>query len=412
MGPTRLPEPAFFRREHARLVAALTRRFGVEHLQRAEDAAQAALLAAVERWPVDGIPHAPSGWTWRVAHHHLVGDLRRTARRRALAAAHPAADPDPLPHALLAGELPDDLLQMLFVCCDAAVPPPSRVPLALRTLCGLDPREIAARLDCTVAAVERRLGRARARLREHPPRLEPGPDLADRLPAVRATLYALFAEGHLSSRAEPLRRDLCDEAVRLTAILAGHPAGDAPDTWALLAWMHLTRARLASRADAVGALLLLAEQDAARWDGDDLAAGLACLARSATGDRFSRWHAEAAIAVEITRAAGPAAIPWDRIARWAGLLADLAPSPSHTLLYAVAVGSWRGPEAGLRILRGVRPPRGRWEWDAVLATWLAAVGRSGDGERHRARALAGAPSEPVRRALARRLGAPEPPGRG
>ncbi len=401
---SRLPEPAFFRREHARLVARLTRRFGAEHLQRVEDAAQSALLAAVERWPVDGVPDEPSAWTWRVAHNHVVGDLRRAARRRRLLAALPAEAPAAPETPPLAGELGDDLLRMLFVCCDEGVPVPARVPLALRTLCGLDAGEIAARLGTTVVAVERRLGRGRAALRQRPPRPELRPDaVVDRLPAVRATLYALFAEGHLSSREEPLRRDLCDEAVRLTSTLADHPLGDAPDTWALLAWMHLTRARLAARVDAAGLLLLLSEQDAARWEPSDVADGVRCLARSATGERFGRWHAEAAIAAEITRASGPAAIRWDRVARWSELLARIEPSPSHTLLHAVAVGQQRGAAEGLLLLRGAGPPPGGWEWDAVLAAWWGELGNADEALRHRRAALASAPSDAVRRALARRL---------
>ena len=158
---------------------------------------------------------------------------------------------------------------MLFVCCDEAIPRESRLVLALKTLCGFSTAEIALRLFTTEANVHKRLGRARERLRETPPDVETPPleTLRSRLPGVHAVLYLLFNEGYLSAHAEQaIRRELCDEAIRLTTLLAEHPVGAVPETFALLALMHLHAARLGSRVDAAGGLLLLEEQDRSLWD--------------------------------------------------------------------------------------------------------------------------------------------------
>src|SRR6185503_13116751 len=169
-------------------------------------------------------------------------------------------------------------------CCDEAIPPDSQLVLALKTLCGFDVREIALRLFTTEANVYKRLGRAQSRLRELP--LELG-GLTDeqhafRLPAVHRIIYLLFTEGYLSCQAEAaIRRELCDEAIRLATLLAGHPVGASPATFALLSLMHLHMARASARQDASGGLLLLEEQDRKQWDQNRIQVGMKWLVRSA-----------------------------------------------------------------------------------------------------------------------------------
>jgi len=165
----------FFRHEYGRLVATLSRRLGVQHLEAVEDAVQSALMTALETWTVAGLPDNPSGWLFRVAHNGLVGELRqRTRRGRILGETRPeqVGAPADAPEPFLVGEMPDDLLRMLFVCCDDGVPPESQLVLALKTLCGFDVREIALRLFSTEANVYKRLERARNRLREVPPSID------------------------------------------------------------------------------------------------------------------------------------------------------------------------------------------------------------------------------------------------
>lgn len=404
----------FFRHEYGRLVAMLSARVGLAHLELVEDAVQSALLAAVESWTRGSVPESPSAWLFRVAHNHVVGELRQRARRERLLEAQGAPDGPrtaEAPAALMAGEVGDDLLRMLFACCDDAIPLESQLVIALKVLCGFDVREIAERLFTTDANVYKRLGRARGRFRElgfEPHGLTPA-QLASRLPAVHAILYLMFTEGYLSSSAEEaIRRDLCDEAKRLTRVLAEHPIGATPETFALLALMHLHSARMSARRDGSGGLLLLEEQDRSRWDGDEMQAGLAWLAESARGDVFSRWHAEAAISAEHCLAPSFAETRWDRIVESYELLERLAPSALHTLNRAVAVAELRGAAAGLEILAGLDPPSwlaGSFMWSAVLADLHRRCGNVEIARRHREAALAAAPSTAVRATLERRLSA-------
>jgi RNA polymerase sigma factor (sigma-70 family) len=375
-----------------------------------EDAAQSALLTALERWTTGGVPENPSAWLYRVAHNSVVGELRQRSRRDRFAdmAAPDAPEVSP-PTAFLAEEVQDDLLRMLFVCCDDSIPVESQLVIALRTLCGFDVKEIAERLFTTEANVYKRLGRARGRLRELrvPPEDLAADQLASRLPAVQSILYVLFTEGYLSSSAETsVRRELCEEAIRLAHILADHPVGATPETSALLALMHLHAARLPARQDDSGGLILFEEQDRALWDPEEIQTGLLWLARSANGDHFSRYHAEAGVAAEHCLAPSFAETRWDRIVDSYALLERLAPSALHTLNRAVAVAEWKGPAEGLALLDGIQPPswlEGSYLWSAVLADLHRRCGHADAARRHREAAEASAPSAAVRELLQRRL---------
>jgi RNA polymerase sigma-70 factor (ECF subfamily) len=392
-------------------VALLVRRFGLGSLEAVEDAVQGALLAALTAWAANGVPDNPGAWLYRVAHHQLLGALRKEGgQRRLLRQEAPSADADSEPMAArFDGEVSDELLRMLFVCCDERLPRDSRLVLALKTLCGFSVDEIAQRLFIGEANVYKRLARAREALREAEvdtatPSLD---SLRARLPSVRAIIYLLFNEGYLSLRAEPgIRAELCDEALRLATLLGTHPVGADPETCALLALMHLHRARLAARQAADGGLLLLEEQDRASWDAEHLERGAAWLARSARGDAFSRFHAEAGIAAEHCFAPSYADTRWLEIADLYAMLERLEPSPLHTLNRAVAVAEARGPAAGLALLDGVVPPawlEGHYLWAAVLADLHRRAGHAELARGYREQALAGAPSPAVERLLARRL---------
>ena len=405
-------EDNFFRHEYGRLVSMLVRRVGVRHLAAVEDAVQAALLAAVESWPRSAVPANPSAWLYRVAHNHVAGELRRQIRHGELAEQHARAALDSTndaPDAHLTGDVRDDLLRMLFACCDDAIPIESQLVLALKTLCGFDVREIAERLFTTEANVYKRLGRARARLREAPLELVDltNEQLASRLAGVQAILYSLFTEGYLSSHAEgAIRRELCDEARRLAAVLAEHPLGATPETFALLALMHLHCARMPARQDGSGGLLLLEEQDRSRWDQEAIQIGLYWLARAAEGDVFSRYHAEAGIAAEHCLAPSFSETRWDRIVECYALLERLAPSALHTLNRAVAVAEWRGPAHGLAVIEGLEPPSwllGSYLWSAVLADLHRRCDHAELAAQYRDAALRSAPCQAVRTTLERRL---------
>lgn len=392
----------------------LTRRVGAQHIEAVEDAVQSALVAALEAWAVSGLPDKPSAWLFQVARHKLVGNLRQGARRRVLLEQNASAhlSPESCIEVQLPGDVNDDVLRMLFLCCDTTVPKPSQLVFALKTLCGFDVREIAIRLFMSEANVYKRLTRAKTCLRQAPPawfvetELEPG-QLAERLIAVHNVLYLLFTEGYLSSHEQlAIRQELCEEALRLAGVLAEHPVGQVPETFALLALMHLHKARLAARQDAAGGLLLLEEQERQLWDQEEIQRGLEYLALSAQGETFSRFHAEAGIAAEHCLSASFELTCWKRIVECYELLEQLAPSSLHRLNRAVAVAEWQGPQAGLAVLEGFTPPTwlvGSYQWSAVLADLHWRLGQPSAAERYRELALNSAPSPPVKRLLLRRL---------
>ncbi len=342
-----------------------------------------ALAAAQDVWS-RGEVRDPGAWLYRAASNHLLGALRQQANRARLLETY---EPEP-------PRFHDDLLRMLFACCDEAIPPESRLVVALKLVCGFSTDEIAQRLFATEANVHKRLQRARSVLRDlEEPAAVPA--------SVHEILYLLFNEGYLSNQAEhAVRRELCDEAIRLTTLLAEHAVA-TPETYALLALMHLHAARFASRTDDAGGLVLLEDQDRSQWNREQLEVGAAWLARAAQGEELSRFHAEAGIAAEHAFAPSFAATRWSEIA---ALYALLEPSPLHTLNRAIAIAEWQGPVAALAVLAAMEPPVWlvrSYLWDAVLADLHRRAGHP--FAEHRERALAAAPSEAIRAALTRRL---------
>ncbi|MFO0845531.1 MAG: sigma-70 family RNA polymerase sigma factor [Gemmataceae bacterium] len=356
-----MPQPRqlvehFFRHESARLVASLTRLFGVRHLGLVEDVVQASLLRALTSWSLRGVPNEPAAWLRRVAHRLAIDALRRDTRWSPLGG-RDVERPGQVPSWEDVG---DDQLRMIFVCCDDAVPAESQVALALKTLCGFGTEEIARALLTSEANVARRITRAKEKLREVG--LDPGALTAgmiqDRLDAVLSVVYLLFNEGYGSTRADQLvREELCEEAVRLALVLAEHPLTEGPRTAAFVALLLFHASRLAGRVDDRGMLLLLEEQDRAAWDQGLIAEAFRWFARSAGGDRPSRYHAEAWIAAEHCRARRFADTDWGRIVQAYDLLFALAPSPVHELNRAIAVAGRDGAEAGWAALQAIRAER-------------------------------------------------------
>lgn len=399
----------FYRQEYGRLVAGLSRRVGTDHLEAVEDAAQWAMMAALETWPGSELPENSSAWLFRVARNRLFGELRKHGRRRELLEGADDRHPQQQPEAFSAGEVEDDLLRMLFVCCDESIPVESQLVLALKVLLGFDVGEIAHLLFTSEANVYKRLSRARNSLRSGSPRLPEltGTHVGARMPSVHRIVYLLFTEGHLSSHPEmTIRKELCREAIRLARILAAHPVGGIPETFALLALMHLHLARMPARLDVSGGLLRLEEQDRDLWDREMIDAGLQWLARSASGDVYSRYHAEAAIAAEHGIAPSFEETRWDRVSEAYALLDRVAPSALHTLNRAVAVAEGEGAEAGLAILDGFEPPSwlsGSYMWAAVLSDLNRRSGNARMAKRYRDVAIKSAPTEAVKALLDRRL---------
>ena len=324
-------------------------------LELIDTAVQDAFLKAAKDWPATGVPDSPVGWLIMAARNSAIDQLRH--RRQAYAKADDIAQTwlaqaSATPPARFSEEIADDELRMMFVCCDPALALDAQVTLALRTLCGFPTQDIATALATSEEAVAKRLTRARANLRQRGVRLDlANTELTARLEGVLAVLYALFAEGYASHLDEnPLRPELCNEAIRLTGQLADHRQTGDPRCHALLAMMLLQRARMPARTDASGALLTLEEQDRNRWDRAVMAAGLARLQQAASGGQRHRYHIEAAIAACHAAAGSFVATDWSTIAALYDQLMQTAPSHIIAINRAVATGLAQGLGLGLCML--------------------------------------------------------------
>lgn len=348
-----------FRRESARLVATLTSHFGTHRLQLAEDVVQEALVRALQTWPYRGVPDNPAAWLTQAAKNLALDHLRREQRwnrkQEDIAGAHARWLSTPA-----TGETPDtfadDTLRMMFVCFHPQLSTEAQTALALRTLCSLSPAEIAAAFLCSEAAINKRLVRARQRIRElELPFAVPGPaDLPGRLDGVLRTLYLLFNEGYKASSGDRLvREDLCHEAIRLAGLLAGNSATREPRVHALLALMMLNAARLPARTDDAGNLLRLHEQNRASWDFSLIERGIQHLGQAATGDAISEYHLEAGIAACHSLAPDETSTDWPRILSLYDRLVALTASPVAAMNRAVAVARVHGAQAGLDALAAI-----------------------------------------------------------
>ncbi|MGL1904309.1 MAG: sigma-70 family RNA polymerase sigma factor [Fibrobacterales bacterium] len=406
-------EEHFFRNEFARLTAILSNRFGLQYIEIIEDAVQTALIKAIESWPVNGEPDAPSAWLYRVAHNTILDVLRQTGNRQNLVEKYHsdlvAASIDET-QPFFKNEAQDDLLRMVFVCCDASIPVESQLVLALKILCGFSIREIALRLFISEANVYKRLERGRGQLANlsiDVVFLTPT-EYKKRLPVVMSVLYQLFTEGYLSSHEDAaIRAELCGEAIRLTTYVSMHPSGETPEVCALLALMHLHTARIPARHNDMGGLFLLEEQDRSLWDHDHITLGIHWLEQSAAGDHFSRYHAEAGIAAAHCLAPTFEDTPWGDIVGYYELLNTVAPSAMHRLNWAIAEAELHDASAGLALLETVKPPtwlEGSYLWSAVFADLYYRNGDNTLARAYKKSALDSAPNSFIKELLDRRLG--------
>ncbi len=351
-----------FRHESGRLVSILTGILGINHLQLAEDVVQEALLRALKTWPYYGVPDNPSGWLLQTARNLALDSLRRDKRFLDKQPAiddtmhHRAASPDSLAEPLLPEEMRDNQLRLIFACCHPQIPSVDQAAIALRTLCGLSPAEIAHAFLTTEAAVQKRLTRARQRIRDQqiPYEIPAGADLQERLDNVLQVLYLLFNEGYKASTGDSLvRTDLCAEAIRLATLLAEHPVTNQPRTHALLALMLLHGSRLATRTDSTGNMLRLQDQDRSAWNQGMIRRGLEHLAASADGTSVSDYHIQAAIAACHATAADYKSTDWRRILYLYDQWLQLSYSPVAALNRAVALGHVEGPEAAIAAVQEI-----------------------------------------------------------
>jgi RNA polymerase sigma-70 factor (ECF subfamily) len=371
----------------------------------AEEAVQEAFATAVSRWPRDGVPANPGGWIVLTARNNAIDRLRRERRyaeklRELELLGGGAESPDIEP-----GSIPDDRLSLFFTCCHPALAIEARVALTLRTLGGLSTPEVARALLTTEAAMQQRLVRAKRKIRTAriPYEVPDEEQLPERLGSVLASLYLIFNEGYLATSADTLvRRELCDEAIRLARVLTSLMPAER-EAVGLLALMLLHHSRRDARTDERGEMVLLEDQDRSLWRRDELEEGLALAAAAGEGAPYA---IQAAIAAEHARAARAEATDWRRIASLYARLEEVAPSPVVTLNRAVAVAMADGPARGLEVLDELAA-RGDLDeyrlFHSARADLLRRLGRADEAAAAYARALELATNPVERRFLERRL---------
>ncbi|HYZ09551.1 MAG TPA: sigma-70 family RNA polymerase sigma factor [Pseudonocardiaceae bacterium] len=405
-----MTEPAeaierIFREEFGRVVASLVRRFG--DIDIAEDAASEALLVALDKWPVDGVPPNPGGWLTTTAGNRAIDRIRREQQRDAK---HEAAlmIHDDTPHEPT-GVVEDDRLRLIFTCCHPALAPEARVALTLRLLGGLTVAEIAAAFLVQETTIAQRVTRAKAKIKgaNIPYRVPSADDLAERLAGVLTVVYLVFNEGYLASAGdEPIRAQLADEAIRLGRVLRSL-LPDEPEVTGLLALMLLTDARRASRV-AGGELVSLPEQDRGGWDRALIAEGhdlvRECLARAReTGWPPGRYQLLAAVNAVHTDAASWAGTDWRQIAALYDQLAVVDPGPVVALNRAIAIAELDGPAVGLAEVDRLELT-GYHAWHATRADLLRRLGRSAEARAEYDAAIAATDNPAERAFLSRRRG--------
>ena len=350
------PGDHLFRREAGRMVAALTRLFGVHNLPLAEDVVQDAFCRALEVWKLRGVPENPSAWLMATAKHRALDILRRERTARTYAPELGRLLESEWTLAPVVAEafgdsaIRDDQLRMMFSCCHPQLPEVAQVALMLNILCGFGVNEVAAAFLTGNAAMEKRIARGKRVLASSTRlfHLSDDRDVPERLSAVHRALYLLFNEGYHGAHAElAVRGELCVEAMRLAELLLAHPVTATPATHALIALMYLNAARLPARVDAHGNLSSLYEQDRTRWDAELIAKGEQLLDHSATGTTITEFHIEAGIASLHARARALEDTDWSMIVTLYDTLMTIRPSPVVALNRAIAVAQRDGAERGL-----------------------------------------------------------------
>ena len=349
------PVDHLFRRESGRMVATLTRIFGIHNIALAEDVVQDAFCRALEVWKFRGIPERPEAWLMTAAKNRAIDALRRERTANVLAPElgrlletewklAPAVEDSFCPHVIQ-----DDQLRLMFSCCHPKLHEEAQIALVLHLLCGFSVNEIAEAFLGTHAAIEKRITRAKKVLASSTELFDlSDADFVARLCAVQRALYLLFNEGyHGAAAGSAVRVELCAEAMRLAGLLLANPLTSLPASYALNALMHLNAGRIPGRLKASGDFIAFADQDRSLWNRTMLDEGERLLNLSATGSELSDYHVEAAIASLHAASRAADETDWQLIVSLYDTLLQLRPSPVIALNRAVAVSRWKGPECGL-----------------------------------------------------------------
>ena len=352
------------RHETARIVSVLTRIFGTDHLELAEDVVQDSLIEALTVWKEKGVPDDPTAWLFRVAKNKALNILNREKYKKEYSTevsrflqSEWTAEPA-LNHLFSEEQIEDDVLRMIFTCCHPSISPDSQIALALKTLCGFSIQEIAKAFLTTEENVNKRLVRARQKIREAkiPFEIPTGRELERRQVAVLETIYLLFNEGYSASRGDDLiRYELCEEAIRLAQMLGNDTAiQHKGNVYALLALMYLNASRFKARQDAEGNLLTMAEQDRELWDKQMQSIGLGYLKRSTENGDLTIYHILATVSANYCIAPDYESTDWKNILSLYDSLVQLDSSPIVLLNRAISLSKVYGAESGLRELERIK----------------------------------------------------------
>jgi RNA polymerase sigma-70 factor (ECF subfamily) len=406
-----------FRQESGRAVATLIR--VLRDFDAAEEAVQEAFVAALERWPRDGVPDNPGAWITQVARNKAIDRVRRERNLRDKAAILERLEqlrpPSLQPAEVVAaqGEIEDDRLRLIFTCCHPALAIEARVALTLRTLGGLSTPEIARAFLVGESTMAQRLVRAKAKIAKAgiPYAVPDAEQMPERLHGVLATLYLVFNEGYLASSADGLvRAELCSEAIRLTRLVVAMLPGE-DEARGLLALMILNDARRAARIDEHDAAVPLEAQDRSLWDAERIAEGLALSERAAASGPTGPYVVQARIAAAHAVAQRPEDTDWPRIVRLYAWLQAMTPSPVVALNRAAAVAMSEGPERGLELIAEIEGLDDYQPLEAARADLLRRLGRAAEATTVYERALELSQNPAERRYIESRIAEASPRGR-
>lgn len=396
-----------FRYEAGKMVAVLTRLFGLQNLELAEDIVQDTLLAALETWKYGNMPPNPQAWLYKVAKNKTIDALRSRKRHEKI-----HSDLGKLLESeytltatvnsvFNAPEIEDNQLRMMFACCHSALAEEAQLPLILKTLCGLSVKEIAKAFLTNEENIAKRIYRAKEKIKTENIALEypAANEINNRLETVLKAIYLLFTEGYSSTKADELiRQELCEEAMRLTLLLLNHPATNLPQVNALMALMCFQASRFDSRTDDNGDIVLLKDQDRQKWNRFLIEQGNYYMNRSATGT-LHNYHIEATIAFTYLHPATYAQTDWQKLVELFNMLQQLKPGPAVLLNRAIIIAELHGPDAAIKELLQIPGMENNCHYQSTLGEMYLRKADKPNAQAHLKKALSLTTSSAERRLL-------------
>lgn len=405
-----------FRHESGKMVAILTKIFGIENLELSEDVVQETFISAVQSWSLKGLPGNPSAWLMQVAKNKTIDALRKNKYAQQIDFNHPDRKLLQSEYTLSVqieklwqeDEIKDDLMQMMFACCHPDLSPENQITLILKTLCGFSTAEIAKAFLTSEDTISKRIYRSKEFFRERKikPEFPALQQLNNRTEAVLKTIYLIFNEGYNSSHSnELIRKDLLAQAMYLCKLLCENRHTQSPPVFAAMALMCLQAARINSRISPEGEIILLAQQDRSQWNRQLIEEGNDWMNKAAFGDAVSSYHIEAAIAFEHCIALKFEDTNWQQILAWYDVLVKIHPTAFVALNRMTVVFKITGPVETLQQLQQ-SPFLKDWEKHYIYYSLLGEIYSSSDKKKAKAnfeKAITLTQSEAEKKLLRRKI---------